>query len=79
MLSQTCIFSCLGINSFGKQNRETTTANMLHGEGGAAGFAKVLPFTRPNFANFATLYLTKNAQLFLISIFCEGSRIHIPV
>ena len=36
----------------------------------AAGFAKVLPFTRPNFTNFVTLYQTKNAQ-FLISIFCE--------
>ena len=39
--------------------------------GSAAGFAKVLPFTRLNFANFVTLYQTKNAQLFLISIFCE--------
>ena len=33
------------------------------GEGGggggcAAGFAKVLPFARPNFANFVTLYQT---------------------
>ena len=26
--------------------------------GCAAGFAKVLPFTRPNFANFVTLYQT---------------------
>ena len=41
------------------------------GGGCAAGFAKVLPFNRPNFANFVTLYPTKNAQLFLISIFCE--------
>ena len=42
--------------------------------GCAAGFAKVLPFTRSSFANFVTLYQTKNAQLFLISIFCERSR-----
>ena len=27
----------------------------------AAGFTKVQPFTRPTFANFVTLYLTKNA------------------
>ena len=38
------------------------------GGGGATGFAKVLPFTRPN---FVVLYQTKNARLFLISIFCE--------
>ena len=44
------------------------------GWGCAAGFAKVLPFTRTIFANFVTLYQTKNAQLFLISIFCERSR-----
>ena len=45
------------------------------GWGCAAGFSKVLPFTRPNFANFLTLYQTKNAQLFLISIFCEWDLI----
>ena len=28
------------------------------GGGCAAGFAKVLPFARPNFANFVTLYQT---------------------
>ena len=41
-----------------------------------AGFAKVLPFkiTRLNFANFVNLYQSKNAQLFLISIFYERSR-----
>ena len=44
------------------------------GGGCAVGFAKVLPFTRPNFANFVTLYQTKIAQLFLNSIFCERSR-----
>ena len=38
------------------------------GWGCAAGFEKVLPFTRPNFANFVTPYQTKNAQLFLISV-----------
>ena len=27
-----------------------------------------------SFANFVTLYQTKNAQLFSISVFCEGSR-----
>ena len=32
---------------------------------------KVLLFIRPN---FVTLYQTKNAQLLLISIFCERSR-----
>ena len=40
------------------------------GEGGggecAAGFAKVLLFSRLNVAYFVTLYKTKNAQLFLI-------------
>ena len=36
--------------------------------GCAAGFAKVLPFTRPNFASFVTLYQTRNAQLFLFLI-----------
>ena len=41
------------------------------GGGCAAGFTKVLSFTRPN---FVTLYQTKNAQLFLISVFCEQSR-----
>ena len=29
---------------------------------------------RPNFANFVTLYQTTNAQLFLLSVFCEQSR-----
>ena len=42
--------------------------------GCAARFAKFLPFTRLNFANFVTLYRTKNAQLFSISIFCKRSR-----
>ena len=41
--------------------------------GGAAGFAKVLPSTRVNFANFVNLYQSKNAQLFLISILCYYS------
>ena len=44
------------------------------GWGLVTGFAKVLPFTRLNFANFVTLYQTKSAQLFLISIFCEQSH-----
>ena len=48
----------------------------LGGGGGAAGFAKVLPFTRPN---FVTLYQTKNAHLFLISISCERSRKRDPI
>ena len=39
--------------------------------GCTAGFMKVLTaFTRVNFASFVTLYQSKNAQLFLISIFC---------
>ena len=43
--------------------------------GCATGFTKVLPFTKPNFADFdPTVYPTKNAQLFLISVFCEQSR-----
>ena len=49
------------------------------GWGCADGFAKALPFTRPNFANFVTLYQTKNAQLFLISVFCERSRKRDPI
>ena len=36
----------------------------LHGCGCAAGFAKVLPFTRVNFTNFVTLYQST------LSIFC---------
>ena len=47
--------------------------SIYFGWGCAAGFAKVLPFTKPNFANFVTPYQTKNAHLFLISIFCEQS------
>ena len=43
--------------------------------GCATGFAQVLPFTRPNSANFVTLYQTKTAQLFLISIFCKWDSI----
>ena len=39
--------------------------------GCVAGFMKVLPFTGLNFADFVTLYQSKNAQLFLISIFCK--------
>ena len=42
--------------------------------GCAAGFVKVLPFTRLNFANFVTLYQRKNALSFFISIFCEQSN-----
>ena len=43
--------------------------------GCVAGLTKVIPFNRPTFANFVTLYQTtyKNAQLFLISIFCKQS------
>ena len=33
-------------------------------------FAKVLPFTRVIYVNVVTLYQSRNAQLFLISIFC---------
>ena len=44
------------------------------GWGCAAGFMKVLIFTRPNFANFVTPYQTKNAQLFLTSVFFERSH-----
>ena len=32
------------------------------------------PFVKPNFANFVTLYQTKNAQSFLISVICERSH-----
>ena len=35
------------------------------GWGCDAGFAKVLPFTRPNFANFVTLYQTKKCSIIL--------------
>ena len=39
--------------------------------GCTAGFMEVLTaFTTVNFASFVTLYQSKNAQLFLISIFC---------
>ena len=34
----------------------SATQSPRGGGGGAAGLAKVLPFTRPNFANFVTLY-----------------------
>ena len=43
------------------------------GGGVPLGSQIVLPFTRLNFANFVTLHQSKNAQLFLISIFCERS------
>ena len=44
------------------------------GVGVPLGSRKSYPFTRTNFANFVTIYQTKNAQLFLISVFSERSR-----
>ena len=64
--SNTVFFPSIEITG----TKEVSVARWAGG-GCAAGFAKVLPFTRPNFANFVTLYQIENAHLFLISVFCE--------
>ena len=72
--SKVFAFNCLlNLFSFHKNFRSggevlPYTVGLVVVVGGATGFAKVLPFTRPN---FVVLYQTKNARLFLISIFCE--------
>ena len=38
------------------------------------GYSHIVWVLDQIFANFVTLYQTKNAQLFLISVFCELSR-----